>query len=247
MISDSTYNLKIFQSGDALSRAAAEFIVEISGKSIAERGKFLIALSGGKTPEQLYLLLAEPFFRDQMQWDKTFVFWGDERCVPLEDERNNAHQAKLLLLDKINIPAPNIYPIPVNLSPAEAASKYEKEMNSFFEGGSPRLDFLLLGLGENGHTASLFPRTKVIAERAMGIREVYLEDERIFRVTMTAPLINKARQILFLVGGKNKAEILKKVLRGPYLPDSYPAQLVRPEAGCVSWFVDQAAASYISV
>ena len=242
-----SYKLEVFNTADELSKDAAKLIITIANKAIAIRGKFTISLSGGKTPAKLYSFLAESPFCEQVQWKNTFVFWADERCVPLDDERNNAHQAKLILLDKIDIPWDNIYSIPVNLTPVEAASNYEKKLNGFFGTESPRFDLMLLGLGENGHTASLFPGTNVIDEKLKGLREVYSKEEKMFRVTMTAPLINLARHILFLVTGEKKAEILKKVLSSSYQPENYPAQLIKPVDGELLWFVDQAAASLIIV
>jgi len=254
MITHSNYKLDVFQTTDTLYEAAAHFIVDRANKAIAERGRFVISLSGGQTPKKLYALLAKPHFSTKMPWKKTFVFWGDERCVPLDGERNNAHQAKKILLDKVDIPISNIHIIPVDLTPAEAAASYEKELNAFFEGEPLRFDLILLGLGENGHTASIFPGTKLVGDESIGIRDLYIEDEGItvgpsyadgFRVTMTAPLINEARNILFLVTGEGKTVVLNKVLNGPYLPDKYPAQLIKPVDGELIWFVDSKAGAEV--
>lgn len=242
-----TYKLNIFKTTAALNKAAAEFIVLIAKQSIAERGRFCISLSGGQTPQKLYSCLSRSPFRAQLQWKNIFIFWSDERCVDLHDEKNNAHQAKLMLLDKIDIPQSNIYNIPVNLAPKKAASNYEKKLKKFFGKKSPRFDLILLGLGENGHTASLFPGTKVIDEKAEGVRVVYVKEEKMFRITMTASLINRARTILFLVTGKKKSAILKKVLTASYQPDKIPAQLIKPADGNLYWFADADAASLISV
>lgn len=240
------YKLDVFKTTDALNRAAAEFIIAAANKAVDANGRFIIALSGGKTPGNLYALLAQPFYSDRMPWKNTFVFWGDERCVPLNDERNNAYQATVSLLGKVDIPGANIHIIPVNLSPAEAAMKYEQGLDDFF-GEEPKcFDCILLGLGENGHTASLFPGTKVLNDVTEGIREVYIKEDNMFRVTMTAPLINHAHHILFLVTGQAKAAILEKVLTGPYQPEIFPAQLIKPVAGELYWFVDHAAASLVS-
>jgi 6-phosphogluconolactonase len=243
--SNPTDNLNIFQTTDKLYKAAAEYFIDHSKKSIASKGRFVVSLSGGQTPQKLYSLLAEPHFHNQVQWNKTFIFWGDERCVPLDDERNNAHQAKLILLDKIEIPKSNIHFIPVNLSPEDAAFNYEKNVIDFFGKEAAKFDLVLLGLGENGHTASLFPGTKVIDEQAAGVRAIYVKEEKMFRITMTAPLINQAHAILFLVAGENKSEILKEVLSAPYQPDIIPAQLITPVDGKVLWFVDSGAAALI--
>lgn len=246
MMNNQKYKLEVFETTGALNQAAAAFIIEAANKAVDANGRFIIALSGGKTPGNLYTLLAQPSFSNRMPWKNTFIFWGDERCVPLDDDRNNAYQARISLLDKISIPASNIHIIPVNLSPAEAATKYEQELNDFFGEEPKRFDCILLGLGENGHTASLFPGTKVLSDMEEGVREVYVEEDNMFRVTMTAPLINHAHHILFLVTGQAKASILEKVLTGSYQPEIYPAQLIKPIAGKLYWFVDHDAASLVN-
>ena len=246
METDSTYQLKVFQTIDALNQAAAKFIIDIANKAIAERGKFAISLSGGQTPMELYSLLAQTPYCNELPWKDTSIFWCDERCVPETDSRNNAHQAKSVLLDKVNISASNIHSVLVNLTPAQAALEYEKEIRNYFGEKPACFDLILLGVGENGHTASLFHGTKVMDEHAEGVREVYIEDENMFRVTMTAALINRAHNILFLVTGKNKAEIMQAIFSVSSLPDKYPAQLIKPSNGELFWYVDQAAASLIT-
>ena len=246
LLNDVKYTLKIFPTASALNSAAAQWIITLAGKAISERGKFILSLSGGKTPLELYLSLSKPPLMNQIDWKKVFVFWSDERCVSLDDARNNAHQALSLFLDKIDIPESNIYRIPVNLPPAEAASVYEYKLAKFFDANPPRFDLILLGLGENGHTASLFPGTRTVEEKTKGIRDIYIKEEEMFRITMTAPFINQSRHILFLVLGNEKAIILAKVLKGPYQPQKYPAQLIRPVDGELTWFVDEQAASHLN-
>ncbi|HXB13874.1 MAG TPA: 6-phosphogluconolactonase [Bacteroidia bacterium] len=244
---NSSNELKVFKTVHALNLAAAKFIIDKANKAVTERGQFVIALSGGQTPMALYSLLAQAPFHEELPWKDATVFWGDERCVPETDTRNNAHQAKSILLDNVDIPISNIHRVPVNLSPAEAASEYEKEIKNYFKGEMPCFDIILLGIGENGHTASLFPNTKVLDEHDEGIRDVYVEVENIFRVTMTAALINRAHNILFLVTGKNKAEIMRALFSDSSPPDKYPAQLIKPCQGQLFWFVDEAAASHLPV
>jgi 6-phosphogluconolactonase len=233
-------NIQVFQQLDELNTAAASLILRVAKESVALRGKFVIALSGGKSPNTLFAKLAGFPYAQQMPWAQTFVFWGDERCVPFDDPGNNSFHARCTLLNKVPVPASHIYPIPVNLSPSEAASKYEQELFSFFK-DTPRFDFSLLGLGENGHTASLFPNTPVLNEQIPGIREVYDTDGELFRITMTAPLINLARHILFVVTGQNKAPILRTVLTTSFCPEKYPSQLINPTDGELYWFVDKEA------
>lgn len=241
------YKLRVFETEKLLNIAAAKLIIEIAHKAIAVRDRFVIALSGGQTPTQLYNLLSEPDYSNQIPWKKVHVFWGDERCVPITDQRNNAYQAKLALLNKIEIPTTNIHVIPVDLSPAVAAKRYEEEIKAFFQEKTARFDLILLGLGENGHTASLFPGTSVINEDEEGIKGVFVQEQNEYRITMTAPLINKARNILFLVTGENKAEILHKILTAPYQPEIYPAQLINVSLGELYWFADSKAASLLNL
>jgi 6-phosphogluconolactonase len=236
------YNLQVFATATELNVAAANFIIDIAEKSIEARGYFAISLSGGHTPEKLYALLAEPPYSEKMPWSKTFIFWGDERCVPMNDSRNNAYMAESILLDKVNIPAANVHPIAVSMDPADAARVYEQDLKDFFGNEPQRFDLIMLGLGANGHTASLFPGTPVVNEKEVGIRDVYLAEEKMYRITMTAPLINLAHNVLFLVTGAEKAATLKSVLTGPYDPEVYPSQLIQPEPDALYWFADEESA-----
>ena len=235
----------VFQNGNDLAHAAANLLVEISEQAIKTRGRFVISLSGGSTPENLFKILAKPPYGDQIQWDKTFVFWGDERFVPSDNNQNNASKAKTLLLNHIPIPSININPIPVDIEPENSAKKYESIIKEFFGKATPRFDLIFLGLGENGHTASLFPESNVIFENTKLVKEVYVEEQNMFRITMTPLLINKSHHIIFLVEGENKAEILNAVLTGPKQPDKIPAQIIHLEDGNLYWFVDKKAASFL--
>jgi 6-phosphogluconolactonase len=239
---DRKVRVKVFETPDKLSAATCELIIELSKDAIAARGRFSLVLSGGHTPEKLYSLLAKPEYANQVEWGKVFIFWGDERCVSLTNKQNNAYMAKSLLLDKIDIPAANIYRIPVNLNPAKAAKKYEETIKEFFGSNPTNFDLVLLGLGENGHTASLFPGTSVVNEYSRWVSEVYIDELKMFRVTMTLPLLNQSRQIVFLVSGSEKKKILKTVLTGSHRNDKYPAQLIKPTNGKLYWFADKDAA-----
>lgn len=239
--------LRVFSSVELLNRSAAELLVQIADEAVKARGRFLLCLSGGNTPKSLYALLSVNPYPDLIPWENTFVFWGDERCVPADDERNNAHEAKALLLQKTNLPSSHIFPVPVNLPPAGAANKYEQTLRDFFGQESPCFDLILLGLGENGHTASLFPGTMVLREKSRWVQQVFVKEQQMNRITMTAPLINQAHHILFLVTGAAKAGILKAVLTEPFQPERYPAQLIRPEQGEVYWFADKHAAAGLSL
>jgi 6-phosphogluconolactonase len=243
MIRNRKNRVRIFNASVALNAATAKFIAGIAEKSVEKRGRFVLCLSGGNTPKNLYALLSTDPYRDIVPWKDTFVFWGDERCVPGNDERNNASMARKTLLDKTELPASHLFPVPVDLSPSDAAREYEKTLRLFFGQEPPRFDLILLGLGEDGHTASLFPGTSVIYEKTRWVKEVIQEGNPEARITLTTPLINQSRSVLFLVTGEAKSEILETVLTQPYQPEKYPAQMIDPEEGEITWFVDQKAAS----
>jgi 6-phosphogluconolactonase len=239
------YHLEIFPTGHDLAEAAAKLIIDIATAAIKLRGKFVISLSGGHTPERLFALLATLPYRNQLPWNETYIFWGDERCVPADDVENNARMAKTVLLDRIGIPAENVYPIPVDLAPDKAAREYENIIKHFFAPTPPRFDLILLGLGENGHTASIFPGEEILFEPYL-VKEVYVAEQRMFRITMTPELINHALNIIFLVEGGQKADILKTILTAPYQPHNYPAQLINPGNGKLYWLADVKAAALLT-
>lgn len=233
--------IRIFNDLETLSLAAAEMLAEMANQAVATRGRFCVALSGGNTPRRLYEILANAPFRGRIPWELVYVFWGDERCVPDDDPRNNARMARETLLDLIPVPANHIHPIRGDLSPALAATQYETDLRTFFGNQPPVFDLILLGLGENAHTASLFPRTPVLDEKERWVKEVYVAKQGMNRVTLTAPLINQARDVIFLVSGADKALALQNVLEGAYQPHKLPAQLIRPNGAHPIWLVDKAA------
>ena len=222
-----------FENADLLAKAGAAYFIKLAAEAIEEKGKFIVALSGGNTPTAMYKLLATDFYSRQIDWKKCYFFWGDERCVPLNDKNNNAFNAKNILLDKIPVPKKNIFVIPVDESPVNAAIYYEATIKIFFKTDKPVFDLILLGMGDNGHTASLFPHTTILHEQKALVKEVYVDEIKMYRVSFTAPLINNAKHILFLVAGNGKEDMLNKVLEGEYLPEEYPAQMVMG----AEWFV----------
>ncbi len=228
---------------DALSAAVAAFVCDLAVEAVRQYGRFSISLSGGTTPEKLFALLALPPYSEKMPWKQTHVFWGDERCVSYDDPRNNARMAQIVLLDKVGIPPGNIHRIRVELAPEDAAVQYERELSAVLENESPHFDLVLLGIGNDGHTASLFPGTEVLNEQNRLVKACYVESQQMYRVTMTLPLINRAKAILILVSGTGKADILKKLLNEEGADVIYPAQMVKPENGDVYWFIDEAAAA----
>ena len=242
---DNHKNINIFGTIGELNEAAAYSIIEKSNAAIKTKGKCVIALSGGDTPQKLYILLSEPPYVSLIQWEKVFVFWVDERCVPLNDERNNAHMAKILLLNKVKIPTGNIYRIPSDINTDKAAKIYEDDIRFFFKGSFPWFDIILLGLGENGHTASLFPYSEALRAASLLISHVYVKEQEMERITMTAFLINMAHSILFLISGTTKSGIVNQVINGHFDPDRYPAQMINPHIGDLYWYLDKEAAELL--
>lgn len=235
--------IQIYPDYEQLSLAAAKCFVEESQKAIAKHGRFSVVLSGGHTPQHTYEILAQPPFKEEVSWQQTHVFWGDERCVPPEDSLSNIHMAKQALLNHIPIPASNIHPMQGNLNLQAAAQSYEKEIQQFFHGQKPQFDLIFLGLGDNGHTASLFPFLPALHETQKWVAAVYVAEQDMHRLTMTVSLLNQGRKIVFLVSGSEKASIFSRMLDGAYDPDALPAQLIRPVDGELLWLVDQDAAT----
>lgn len=227
--------LQIFENLSELSRAAAQFICDASKKNISEKGNFSLVLSGGETPRTTYALLAEEFFKEQIEWNRVKLFFGDERCVPENDAKSNYRMVNEVLLQHVSIPRENIFPIPTNYTPEGDAMKYEETLKENFPTPFPEFDFIFLGLGENGHTASLFPYTNILNEKIRWVKEVYVEEQKSFRISLTAPAINSAKEKVFLVSGKNKAKTLSDVLKGEHIPEKFPVQLIE---GNIIWMVD---------
>ena len=238
--------IEVYPDLESLSRAAAALLVEQANLAVAARGRFSVALSGGATPRRTYELLAAPPLVNQAPWDRVHVFWGDERCVPLNDPRSNARMAKEAWLDRVPIPGSQIHHMNCASDPADAARQYEAKLREFFAGQTPRLDLVLLGLGHDGHTASLFPGSAVLREAERWAAAVYLAEADLHRVTLTAPLINQAAMVAFLVAGWAKAGVLREVLHGPRAPARLPAQLIRPHHGELRWLADLAAAGSLT-
>ena len=235
-----------YNTAGLLFKAAADLIIQLYEQAIADKGSFTIALSGGNTPKKLYELLATPVYAKKINWKNIYLFWSDERCVPVSDEENNSHMASQALLNNVPVPKENIFPVPVNFEPAKAAARYEQMIRTFFKDTQPHFDLVLLGLGEDGHTASLFPGTDILDEKKILVKQVYLKEKKMFRVSFTLPLINDAKHILFLVTGKEKSSILKKIFTKPVKKPAYPAQLIKPVKGKLFWYLDKAAASSLT-
>ena len=234
-------SIKIFRNISELNQFATQSFIELANKSIAERRRFLVALSGGSTPMKLYERLAE----ETLDWSRVHFFWGDERCVPVEDSGNSYGQAKKILFDKIG--ATNIHRVKSDLMPDSAAMDYAHILSQFADPplDFPRFDLVLLGMGDDGHTASLFPGSPVdVSTPTLAVTAQY-QDRPANRITLTPLVFNQAREVWFLVTGQSKAETLKNVIQGGYKPDVYPAQRIRPVNGNLVWMVDEAAGSFL--
>ncbi|MBI2017158.1 MAG: 6-phosphogluconolactonase, partial [Candidatus Rokubacteria bacterium] len=228
-----------------VSREAARRFAVAAGKAIRAWGWFTVALSGGATPLALFRLLAASPLRAILPWDRTQVFWGDERCVPPEDPASNYGVARALLLSRVAIPPANIHRMRGEEEPGRAALAYEAELRAAFgltAGGVPRFDLALLGLGEDGHTASLFPGSPALRETDRLVAAPFVEHLSAHRLTLTLPVLNAARDLLVLVSGSEKAEALRESLEGPGSPEPLPLQQVKPREGSLTYLVDAAAA-----
>jgi 6-phosphogluconolactonase len=228
-----------------LAQRAAEHFAALAEAAIARSGRFAVALSGGSTPRAAYGILASPEFSGRVDWPRVHLFWGDERCVPPDHADSNFRMVEEALLAKIRIPPENIYRMPGEKEPVAAAAVYEAELRKFFavkRGGWPRFDLIFLGLGDDGHTASLFPGAAALDEADRWVAAVYVEQFRSYRLTLTPPAINAAAQVTFLVSGANKAKIVGEILAAGDGFDDYPAGRMRPTNGRLTWLIDEDAA-----
>jgi 6-phosphogluconolactonase len=233
-------HLHVFATADEVLRGLANYFVAQASAAQAARGRFAVALSGGSSPRSLYELLASDEYRHKVDWTRTFFFFGDERYVPLDDADSNYRMARLALLEPLHIPAAQVFAVDTALPPTEAAQAYTAAMQAFF-GAELRFDLVLLGLGDDTHTASLFPRTAVLRATAPEAQAVFLEQKQVHRITLTAPLINQARAVAFLVYGAGKAPAVQTALHGARNPEEHPVQLIAPAESAAQWFVDEAA------
>jgi 6-phosphogluconolactonase len=241
--------IRVLTTPQELFAAAAEEVVRSANEAVKERGRFTIALSGGSTPKSLYNLLATNA-RTSLPWDKVFFFWGDERHVPPTDPDSNYLMANEAMLSKVPVPPGNVFRFPTeNADAAQVAEAYEKTLRKFFQLGPdalPRFDLILLGMGPDAHTASLFPGTAALQERSRLAVANWVETLRTCRLTLSLPVLNAARTDIFLVSGIDKAPVLRAVLEENVPGEQYPAKLVQPKDGTLIWLLDRAAASALS-
>ena len=230
-----------------VASAAARLFVDAAQRAGRERGRFFVALSGGSTPRALYQLLAAPPYHDQVDWSRTWVFWGDERCVPPDSDESNYRMARETLLFHVPVHANQVFRMRGELADADAAAAlYEMDLRRAFAlapGALPRFDLVLLGLGPDGHTASLFPHTAGLRVTDRFVTANHVAKLNTNRLTLTAPVLNAAALVVFLVAGADKTVALAEVLDGARQPDEYPAQLIAPTNGQLIWLVDRAAAA----
>jgi 6-phosphogluconolactonase len=229
----------------ALMETGADRFIAAAGEAVRRAGRFAVALSGGQTPRSLYERLAAPEQAARVEWSRVLVFWSDERCVPPDHPESNYRMAREALLDKVPIPPENVHRIRGEDEPWRAADAYEEELRRVFGAGDrpPRLDLVLLGLGADGHTASLFPGGNAVRETRRWVVAERVPALASWRVTLTPVLIDEALEVIFLVSGREKAPALRRVLEGPRDPVAIPAQAIAPRSGSLRWLVDAAAAS----
>jgi len=242
--------VRVFETSEHLARAAAEECVRLALRAVEAGDRFSVVLAGGSTPKPLYALLAgDDSLRERFPWKKTHFFWGDERHVPPEHADSNYRMALETMLSKVPVSLSQLHRIESeNTNASKAAENYERDLLQHFRlspGNWPQFDLALLGLGPDGHTASLFPDTDVLGQKERLAAAVWVPKFQASRITLTAPLLNQAASICFLVSGKDKAEALRTVLLGEFQPRQYPAQLIRPVQGRLQWLVDRDAAALL--
>ncbi len=242
--------LRVFAGAQEMAAAGAELFVRLADEARAAGRPFSVALSGGTTPRAMLALLASDAFRDRIDWAAVEIFWSDERAVPPDDPQSNFGMAKAALLDHVPVPAAHVHRMPAEQTPLVAvADGYAAEIRRTLGVGrarTPRLDLVMLGMGPDGHTASLFPETAALEDRHRLVAANHVPKLDAERLTFTPKLINAAAHVLLLIAGEDKAAALREVLEGERRPSLYPAQLVAPEDGTAYWYVDRAAAARLA-
>ena len=234
--------LHIYKNKEEMSEALASWMCEVIEITLKEQEYFTLVLSGGSTPQLLYKKLVSDKFKDKINWSRIHVFWGDERAVPYADERNNARMAHELLLNKVDIPANHVHIMRTDIEPNFSTDAYRKMLHDFFDNTSTTFDLVLLGMGDDGHTLSLFPGSPIIEEHKHWVNSIYNQEQEMYRITLMPKIVNRAAKIAFMVDGEKKAKMLQQVLQGDYKPTEFPSQSIKPEKGELHWFVDEAAA-----
>ncbi|WP_277115125.1 6-phosphogluconolactonase [Chryseobacterium sp.] len=233
-------NITVFDDLEKLYTRAADAFVDLSKKSILKNGRFVVALSGGSSPKAIFKLLATPEYKEHIEWNKVYFFWVDERWVPLNDDKSNFRMTEETLLSQVPIDQNHIFPMYAEgITPEDYAKAYEQQIRTIL-GDDGVFDFILLGMGDDGHTASLFPGEEVLNEKEKWVSAYYLKSQEMFRITLTAPIINNAGNILAIAFGESKKHALNEVLNGEYNPSLYPMQLIEKKDG-FQFFTDEKA------
>ncbi|MEO6636883.1 MAG: 6-phosphogluconolactonase [Ginsengibacter sp.] len=235
-------NLEIFKSKEELAEGLASWLCDYVQATLQKQEYFTLVLSGGETPKMLFKKLASEKFIEKINWKRLHVFWGDERAVPFTDERNNAKMAFDYLLNAVNIPPAQVHKMRVDIEPLFAAKEYEKILHTYFNNTKQSFDLVLLGTGDDGHTLSVFPNSPLIDKHDKWVESVYNEKQKMYRITLTPDIVNKASHIAFMVSGANKSKVLHHIIQGAYEPNTLPAQLIKPANGELYWFLDEEAA-----
>jgi 6-phosphogluconolactonase len=236
-------NLDISSDSEHMSRKVADWIVNYIHQALQKQDRFTIALSGGSTPKKLYALLATDEYKNKIDWNKLYFFWGDERYVPFDDKSNNANMAFDTLLNHVPVAREQVYIMRTDIQPGDSAEEYESILHSFFDRKKHSFDLVLLGLGDNAHTLSLFPGYDIVHEKGKWVKSFYLKEQKMYRITLTADIVNRSSRVAFLVSGADKAASVYNVLFGQHDPDLYPAQAIQPYNDNLYWFTDEAAAA----
>ncbi|RYY62465.1 MAG: 6-phosphogluconolactonase [Chitinophagaceae bacterium] len=232
----------IYSDSDELSRAYADWMMDRVKTVLTGKDSFTLSLSGGSTPKKLYKLLAAEPYKSGIEWSRIHFFWGDERFVPFTDEKNNARMAFDELLDKVPVNKDHVHIMDTSLEPAAAVAHYEKILHGYFD-GQGGFDLVMLGLGDNAHTLSLFPGYPIIHDDKNWVAAFFLKEQDMYRISLTKVLVNKSAAVTYLVAGADKASSVKAVIEGPADEDLYPAQVIRNEGHELIWFLDKAAAA----
>ena len=237
--------IHIQKNPSAITAALAEWITRTIETTLQKQDRFTWVLTGGNSPKALYDMLAASPYKERIAWNKLHIFWGDERAVPFSDDRNNAKMTYAHLLNKVPVIPAQVHVMRTDKEPQQAALEYEKILHQYFGEDGKSFDLVLSGMGDDGHTLSLFPGTEVIHEKEAWVKAFYLTSQQMYRITLTAPIVNRAACIVFLNFGAGKSKALFEVLEGKSDPDLYPAQVIKSDSGELHWFVDEAAAALL--
>jgi 6-phosphogluconolactonase len=239
--------LHIFKTKEEMSDQLASWMCDLIGESLKNQEFFTLVLSGGETPKLLYKQLVSSKYKEKINWKRIHIFWGDERVVPFTDDRNNAKMAYELLIDHLDIPATQVHIIRTDIEPNFAVDEYRKMLHTYFDHTPRSFDLVLLGMGDDGHTLSLFPDSPIIEEQTHWVNAVFTKKQEMYRITLMPLLVNRASHIAFMVDGGKKANVLQQVLEGEYTPTKLPAQIINPKEGELHWFLDEAVAKDLNV